>query len=443
MEGGFDALSSLTRTLSPLEARSLVSERDDDGATLLHAAAAAGHAPACEQLLALGADPCARDVESGATALHTALHRGHLGAALVLLCHGAPLEDAEGGWAARRAARPLHSWLARPLAPPPAATLRGGCLDKGGASPLEFAQEAVAPLLRAMAAQRAAALRALEEGGGGGCDGDGGSGGGSAPALLEGFARADWGGAGGAHLAALAALPPDVSLSRHAPPPSLPLTPGGEVVAAPTLAVPPTAGAVAEPGWAWRCSLFSWGEDHHQLGYAVGTGSAALPKAVELQPCAGGGGALPPPFPGAPPLIVALSAGAAHSLLLSAEGEVFAFGSDAGGRLGLCGEEGGGGGGGGGRVGSGARTVVRPVPLPFFPAARLRVVGVSAGTRHSLALVAGGALFSWGDARSGALGVGALAEGEADVGTPRRVGGALRCAAVAAFSAGASHSAAA
>ena len=66
-----------------------------DGTTALHAAAFLGDAGLLARLLALGADPAARDGE-GATALHVACGRGSAEACALLLAAGADPSAADG-----------------------------------------------------------------------------------------------------------------------------------------------------------------------------------------------------------------------------------------------------------------------------------------------------------------------------------------------------------
>ncbi|KAF5471959.1 hypothetical protein F2P56_008716 [Juglans regia] len=68
------------------------------GLTPLHIATWRNHIPIVRRLLAVGADPDARDGESGWSSLHRALHFGHLAVASILLQSGASitLEDSKG-----------------------------------------------------------------------------------------------------------------------------------------------------------------------------------------------------------------------------------------------------------------------------------------------------------------------------------------------------------
>ena len=75
-----------------------------------------------------------------------------------------------------------------------------------------------------------------------------------------------------------------------------------------------------------------------------------------------------------------------HSLALSAEGTVWSCGS-----------------GGFGKLGHGDLQS-QPRPKKIEALADQRVVTLSAGTRHSLALTANGAVFTWGEGKDGCLG---------------------------------------
>lgn len=82
--------------------------------------------------------------------------------------------------------------------------------------------------------------------------------------------------------------------------------------------------------------------------------------------------------------VVGVAAGAAHSLALTAAGRVFSFGRGENGRLGL------------GDVAD--RLLPRRVRMA---SADRRVVRVAAASRHSLAITTSGALFTWGRGRGG------------------------------------------
>jgi alpha-tubulin suppressor-like RCC1 family protein len=161
-----------------------------------------------------------------------------------------------------------------------------------------------------------------------------------------------------------------------------------------TIAVPSVhANASADAEWTWRTSLHSWGEDIRQLGFTA-NGGTNQPRALALQEAGSSDGSSRGSGLNA---VISVTASAHHTLLLTRDGSVWAFGDGSGGRLGL---------------GDSAAHAVTPKLVPFFAASRLRVISIAAGERHSLAITAGGALFSWGDGRNGSLGLGFL-EGDA------------------------------
>ena len=86
--------------------------------------------------------------------------------------------------------------------------------------------------------------------------------------------------------------------------------------------------------------------------------------------------------------VVAVSAGAGHSLALTADGSVWSWGDGAGGKL-----------------GHGNRQE-QWLPKTVEAFAGQRVVAVSAGAEHSTASTAGGAVFAWGEGGHGCLGHG-------------------------------------
>ena len=116
-------------------------------------------------------------------------------------------------------------------------------------------------------------------------------------------------------------------------------------------------------------SVWSWGrgchgdEQHQQL----------LPKKVEAF---------------AEQRVVAVSAGYFHSLTLTANGSVWSWGGGAGGKLGH------------------GDTQRQLLPKKIEAFTGQRVIAVSAGGEHSLALTAKGALWSWGEGSYGLLGHG-------------------------------------
>lgn len=157
--------------------------------------------------------------------------------------------------------------------------------------------------------------------------------------------------------------------------------------------------------------LFSWGNNFNgQLGDASKS-NRAQPVAVVAN------GAL------AGKTITAVAAGDSHSLALSADGEVFAWGSNSFDQLGTQAWQDG------------------TVPAAVDTRGALRgktVTAIAAGYRHSLALTSDGEVISWGSNSNGQLGNG----GNTDPRIPVRVdvGGALTGKRVVAIAAGEDHS---
>ena len=85
---------------------------------------------------------------------------------------------------------------------------------------------------------------------------------------------------------------------------------------------------------------------------------------------------------------VAIAAGTIHSLVLAAGGAVYSFG-----------------GGGGGKLGHGDKSHVT-TPKRIEALRSVRVVAVTAGRNHNLALSAAGDVYSWGHGAFGQLGHG-------------------------------------
>jgi len=86
--------------------------------------------------------------------------------------------------------------------------------------------------------------------------------------------------------------------------------------------------------------------------------------------------------------VLAVSAGFAHSLALTADGAVWSWGAGGGGKLGHGDEQ------------------SQLLPKKVEALTARRVVAVSAGVMHSLAPTADGAIWSWGDGQDGQLGHG-------------------------------------
>jgi len=87
--------------------------------------------------------------------------------------------------------------------------------------------------------------------------------------------------------------------------------------------------------------------------------------------------------------VIAVSAGARHSIALTVEGTAWSWGS-----------------GDDGQLGHGDEKIDRLLPKKIEAFAGRRVVAVSAGMAHGLVLSADGAVFTWGEGRHGCLGHG-------------------------------------
>ncbi len=117
--------------------------------------------------------------------------------------------------------------------------------------------------------------------------------------------------------------------------------------------------------------------------------------------------------------ILAVATGYVHSLALTVDGRVYAWGGN-----------------GNGQVGTGASTSTVLIPmavsLPGF------VVGIAAGSHHSLALLSDGRVYAWGSNRDGQLGSGSLL----DSSTPVLIDGGwiARMARIESIGAGDKHS---
>ena len=134
--------------------------------------------------------------------------------------------------------------------------------------------------------------------------------------------------------------------------------------------------ALTGSGAVWSWGYGGTGRLGHGLSYEEGHGyeeAQLLPKKLEAL---------------AGQRVVAISAGEAHSLALTADGAVWSWGGGYDGRLGHGDQQ----------------SLALPEKLEAF--AGQRVVAVSAGYAHSLALTADGALLSWGHGASGRLGHG-------------------------------------
>jgi alpha-tubulin suppressor-like RCC1 family protein len=89
--------------------------------------------------------------------------------------------------------------------------------------------------------------------------------------------------------------------------------------------------------------------------------------------------------------VTAIAAGADHSLVLTATGQLYTFGSNRYGQLGDA-------------INSGTQTANPTPALVSLPSGSGAVTQVAAGAYHSLALTAGGQLYAFGDNTYGALG---------------------------------------
>lgn len=146
-------------------------------------------------------------------------------------------------------------------------------------------------------------------------------------------------------------------------------------------------------------------------------GATAAAGSVHLEPVL-----LPAPA-------AAVAAGEHHSLVLTAGGDVYSWGSNREGQLGV-----------GARGDAAAPTLVAgPSSAAAEPAARRRIVAIAAGARHSVAVNDGGQVLAWGWNLHGQCGTG---ESAPAVAAPALVG-ALGPLKVVAVSAGLGHTVAA
>jgi len=142
--------------------------------------------------------------------------------------------------------------------------------------------------------------------------------------------------------------------------------------------------------WAWGSNSFG------QLG--VGSNDSQITFASAIRSLQG-------------TTITAIAAGSGHSLALDSQGNVWAWGDNQVGQLG---------------IGSHGRPRHVPVKLGLFPA-RTRITRIAAGAMHNLAIDSGGRLWAWGANGDGRLGIGTTTHEAAPVhvsfpgGTPRIV----------------------
>ncbi len=163
--------------------------------------------------------------------------------------------------------------------------------------------------------------------------------------------------------------------------------------------------------------LYAFGDNRYgQLGNSTNAGiDAANPQPALVSLPAGSGP------------VVQIAAGAEHSLVLSASGRLYAFGSNDAGQLGVP-------------AGSGSEAA-NPAPAQVsLPPASAQPVAIAAGMQHSLVLTSAGQLYAFGSNRYGQLGRQANAETTSanpvplEVALPAGAGGAGEIAA------GGSHS---
>ena len=126
-------------------------------------------------------------------------------------------------------------------------------------------------------------------------------------------------------------------------------------------------------------SLLAWGSNiNGQIGDAKGIGRTTFVPVDKTGDLAG-------------KTVVQVAAGASHSLALTADGKVFAWGANGSGQL--------------GNSVSGSSAVPVPVNQNGVLAGKT-VTAIAAGNLHSLALASDGTVFSWGSNGSGQLGNG-------------------------------------
>ena len=136
-------------------------------------------------------------------------------------------------------------------------------------------------------------------------------------------------------------------------------------------------------------AVYTWGlNDFGQLGHSPGASHAAVPKKVE---------GLPEHDP-----VVAAAAGHFHTLCLTRDGEVWAFGRN---DRAQCGT-GPGPGGGAAPAAPTPRWLASLSPNAPGGDDRGPVTALAAGARHSIAVTANGAVFTWGADFEGCLGHG-------------------------------------
>jgi alpha-tubulin suppressor-like RCC1 family protein len=203
---------------------------------------------------------------------------------------------------------------------------------------------------------------------------------------------------------------------------------GGEQLPTPTptpVELPSGAGAIVQVAAGSRFSLvltasgqlYAFGEnDYGQLGSTKNNGSEAANPAPMLVR-----------LPGATGAIVQVAAGARHSLALTTTGQLYAFGDNRYGQLGTPANEG--------------IDAANPTPaLVGLPAGAGQAVAIAAGAAHSLVLTDTGRLYAFGENRYGQLGVAAGSGSEAPEPQPAQVSLPSAAGQPVALAAGAQHS---
>jgi alpha-tubulin suppressor-like RCC1 family protein len=150
--------------------------------------------------------------------------------------------------------------------------------------------------------------------------------------------------------------------------------------------------------------LFTFGENlYGELGYATNNGTTKPnPDATQVS------------LPGATGPVVQATGGLVHSVVLTATGQVFAFGNNTGGELGNA-------------TNLGTEKTSNPTPNPVpslvsLPGAGGPVVQVDAGEEHTLAVTSTGQLYTFGENFAGQLGSATNAGNSSPNPTPALVG---------------------
>ncbi|HEX4483987.1 MAG TPA: putative Ig domain-containing protein [Solirubrobacteraceae bacterium] len=203
---------------------------------------------------------------------------------------------------------------------------------------------------------------------------------------------------------------------------------GGEQLPTPSptpVALPGAVGAVVQIAAGARFSLaltasgqlYAFGENGYgQLGSTLGNGSEVAnptPALVRL--------------PGATGAVSQIAAGASHSLALTATGQLYAFGANRYGQLGVA-------------TNSGSEAANPTPAIVSLPADAGPAVAIAAGAADSLVSTAAGRLYSFGENNYGQLGVAADSGSEAANPAPAQVSLPLAAGRPAAIAAGSQHS---